>query len=76
MKLFQETHLDYVMAVANLKAHIYGIPQCRDRSYIKATVDKIPVPEFIPKAGVKIEVNDSEVASASNNTETLGTLFS
>ncbi|XP_059142787.1 ubiquitin-like modifier-activating enzyme 1 isoform X2 [Physella acuta] len=67
----KETHLDYVMAVANLKAHIYGIPQCRDRSKIKAIVDTISVPEFKPKAGVKIEVNDSEVASASNNPETL-----
>ena len=63
----QELHLDYIVAMANLKAEVYGIPQCRDRSKIKAFVDTIIVPKFTPKSGVKIEVNDSEIASSSNN---------
>ncbi|RUS73735.1 hypothetical protein EGW08_018496 [Elysia chlorotica] len=63
----QGLHLDYIVAMANLKAEVYGIPQCRDRSKIKAAVDAIVVPEFVPRSGVKIEVNDSELASSSNN---------
>ncbi|XP_055882434.1 ubiquitin-like modifier-activating enzyme 1 isoform X2 [Biomphalaria glabrata] len=62
----KESHLDYIVAVANLKAHMYGLPQQRDRQQIKEMVDKISVPEFVPKSGVKIEVTDSEVASSSN----------
>ncbi|CAL1539269.1 unnamed protein product [Lymnaea stagnalis] len=67
----KELHLDYVVAVANLKAFMYGVPQCKDRSKIKNIVDQVHVPVFVPKAGVKIEVTDSEVASSSNNSETL-----
>ncbi|KAH9488201.1 E1 ubiquitin-activating protein [Bulinus truncatus] len=67
----KETHLDYVVAFANLKAQIYGIPQLRNRNKIKELADKISVPVFQPKSGVKIEVTDSEVASSSNNPESL-----
>ncbi|GFR86122.1 ubiquitin-like modifier-activating enzyme 1 [Elysia marginata] len=63
----QELHLDYIVAMANLKAEVYGIPQSKDRSKIKELVDAIVVPKFVPKSGVRIEVNDSELASSSNN---------
>lgn len=70
--LFQEQHLDFIVAVANLKAAVYDIPQVRDRSKIKAIVDMIKVAEFVPKAGVKIEVTETEAAASSNNTDTPG----
>uniref|UniRef100_A0A0B7AVY7 Ubiquitin-activating enzyme E1 C-terminal domain-containing protein n=1 Tax=Arion vulgaris TaxID=1028688 RepID=A0A0B7AVY7_9EUPU len=63
----KEQHLDFIVSVANLKAAVYGIPQVRDRRKIKAIVDKLVVPEFIPRAGVRIEVTETEAASSSNN---------
>lgn len=52
-------HLDYVFAGANLKAEVYGIPQVRDRNAVADIVSQIKVPEFVPKSGVKIEVNEA-----------------
>lgn len=54
-------HLDYILAAANLKAEVYGVPQNRDRAEIVEIVNNIPVPEFIPKSGVKIAVTDSQM---------------
>ncbi|XP_005093732.1 ubiquitin-like modifier-activating enzyme 1 isoform X2 [Aplysia californica] len=64
----KEQHLDYIVSAANLKAEMFGLAQLRDRAKIKAMVDKVVVPEFKPRSGVKIEVNDSELASASSDT--------
>lgn len=63
------------MSVANLKAAVYGIPQVRDRQKIKAIVDTIVVPDFEPRAGVKIEVTETEAAASSNNPESPGLCF-
>jgi ubiquitin-activating enzyme E1 len=60
-------HLDYVVAAANLKAYVYSIPQVRDRQKIRDILAKIPVPEFAPRSGIKIAVNDSEAHSSTND---------
>lgn len=36
-------HLDYILAAANLKAEVYGVPQNRDRAEIVEIVNNIPV---------------------------------
>jgi ubiquitin-activating enzyme E1 len=36
-------HLDYVLAAANLKAEVYGIPQVRERSTVRDFVLQIDV---------------------------------
>ncbi|XP_022190676.2 ubiquitin-like modifier-activating enzyme 1 [Nilaparvata lugens] len=59
-------HLDYVLAAANLKAEVYGIPQNRNRDEIAQIVSKVKVPEFTPKSGVKIAVTDSQVQMGSD----------
>lgn len=56
-----QLHLDYVLAAANLRAEVYGIPQNRDRDDVANMVAKVVVPEFIPKSGVKIAVNDAQL---------------
>lgn len=61
-----DLHVDYVMASANLKAFMYNISVCRDRSVFIQTLERITVPEFVPKSGVKIALTEQE-ASASND---------
>lgn len=60
-------HLDYVYAAANLRAAVYGIPQVRDRNMVANIVVQVRVPEFQPRSGVKIEVNENAAAAAANN---------
>lgn len=60
-------HLDYVVAAANLKAEVYGIPQNRNREQIKEMVAKVQVPAFVPKSGVRIAVNDSQLQMANGD---------
>lgn len=62
-----DMHLDYVMAGANLKAEIYGIPQNRNRSEIATMAAAVTVPTFTPRSGVKIEVNESEAQTSRND---------
>lgn len=59
-----EVHLNFIVAAANLKAEIYGLKQVRDCDAIKAMVDKIKVPEFKPKSGVKISVTDADLEAS------------
>ena len=59
----QPMHMDYVVAAANLRANLYGIPQNRDYSAIARMLDDVKVPEFTPRAGVKIEVTEAEVTA-------------
>lgn len=60
-------HLDYIVAAANLKAAVYGIPQNRDRDAVVRIVEKVEVPEFIPKSGVKIAITDAQVQMANGS---------
>eukprot|EP00741_Cyanophora_paradoxa_P000064 tig00000057_g61.t1 len=57
-------HLDFVVAAANLHAFNYGIPQSRDRNYIRTQALGVMVPEFTPQAGVKVATTDAEAQAA------------
>ncbi|CAG2112211.1 unnamed protein product, partial [Medioppia subpectinata] len=56
-----QTHIDYIVAAANLKAYVYNIPYNRDINAIKDYVSTLVVKEFTPKAGVRISINDDEL---------------
>lgn len=60
-------HLDYIFTAANLRAEIYNINQIRDRVYIANVVSSVEVPEFIPKSGVRIAENDSQLNNFSSS---------
>lgn len=62
-----ELHLDYILAAANLRAETYNINQIRDRVYIANVVSSVKVPEFVPKSGVRIAENDSQITNGSSN---------
>ncbi len=63
----QVLHLDYILAAANLKAEVYGISQNRDRAQIKQMVADVKVPVFVPRSGVRIAVNDSQLQMANGD---------
>ena len=63
----QKHHVDYVLSAANLRAQVYGIPQNRDRAAIIKMLQKVVVPEFTPRSGVRIDVTDSEAQSRQND---------
>ncbi|XP_063984107.1 ubiquitin-like modifier-activating enzyme 1 [Diachasmimorpha longicaudata] len=54
-------HVDYIVAAANLKAAVYGLPRNRNRSEILKMLEAVIVPEFVPRSGVKIAETDSQV---------------
>lgn len=53
--------MDFIVAASNLLAHIYHIPQVKNRDQIAAEVAKVYVPEFQAKAGVTIHENDEQL---------------
>nr|CDS33642.1 ubiquitin modifier activating enzyme 1 [Hymenolepis microstoma] len=61
------THLDFIVSAANLRAFMFGIPECRDASLIAKKAAMVKVPEFVPRSGVTIEVTDAEMASRPRN---------
>uniref|UniRef100_A0A672YZ73 E1 ubiquitin-activating enzyme n=1 Tax=Sphaeramia orbicularis TaxID=375764 RepID=A0A672YZ73_9TELE len=55
------THLDYVVAAANLYRQIHGVKGTRDRASIAKVLETVSVPAFTPKSSVKIHVTDEEM---------------
>lgn len=58
--VIQPTHLSFVIAAANLRAFIYGLKGTTDENHYRVVADAVDVPKFIPKDGVKIQVNENE----------------
>ncbi|CAE6422306.1 unnamed protein product [Rhizoctonia solani] len=54
------THLDYIIAAANLHAYNYGLKGSTDPALFKRVADAVKLPEFVPRAGVKIQVNETD----------------
>ncbi|KAJ3293322.1 hypothetical protein HDU79_000431 [Rhizoclosmatium sp. JEL0117] len=53
-------HLDFIIAAANLYAFNFGLKGERDKKYFQTVLATIHVPEFQPKTGVKIQVQENE----------------
>ena len=65
--LSNDLHVDYIVSAANLYAFVFNLPQCSDRRAIINECAQIHVPEFVPRSGIKIAVNDTEASAAANN---------
>ncbi|XP_062853593.1 ubiquitin-like modifier-activating enzyme 1 isoform X2 [Trichomycterus rosablanca] len=55
------THMDFLVAAANLYGQTYGIKGSTDREDIKKILDGLCVPAFTPKLSVKVAVDDEEL---------------
>lgn len=54
------THLAYIIAAANLHAYNYGLRGETDPAIFKKIADSVIVPEFTPKSGVKVQINEND----------------
>lgn len=59
----QPTHLQFVIAAANLHAYNYGLRGETDPTIFKKIASSIKLPEFVPRSGVKVQINDNEPVS-------------
>ena len=66
----ESLHLDFIIAAANLHAVNYGLKGETDHAYFKKVLSNVIVPEFTPKSGVKIQVQENEApqSGATGNT--------
>ncbi|KAH9918251.1 ubiquitin activating enzyme [Epithele typhae] len=64
------THLGYIMAAANLHAFNYGLRGETDPAVFKKVADEVIVPEFTPRSGVKVQVNDNDPTPQNDAGET------
>uniref|UniRef100_UPI0037E71DDB ubiquitin-like modifier-activating enzyme 1 n=1 Tax=Semicossyphus pulcher TaxID=241346 RepID=UPI0037E71DDB len=55
------THMEYVVAAANLYGQIQGIKGTTDSASIRKILDNVSVPSFTPKSSVKIHLTDKEL---------------
>ncbi len=56
----QPAHLQYIIAAANLHAYNYGLRGDTDPVIFRKISESVLVPEFTPRSGVKVQVNENE----------------
>lgn len=66
---FQKEHLDFVYAASIIRAQMYSLTPFTDREAVRSLATAIPLPDFVPKEGVRIAVSDAE---AEQMTEDIG----
>ena len=69
LTLVQQLHLQYVTAAAILRARVYGISPNTNPDYIRKIAASVDVAPFVPKSGVKIQVNENEPLPAAISSE-------
>lgn len=60
----QDTHLDYVLAAAELFAQVHRVPPCRDRAAIQAILRDVVLPPFSPQEGLQIPLIEEPAEEA------------
>ncbi|CDH55984.1 poly rna transport protein [Lichtheimia corymbifera JMRC:FSU:9682] len=64
-------HMDFIVYAANLHAFNYGLKGETDREVFRRELEKIIVPEFKPKEGVKIQVQENENVDQDNPSDSI-----
>ena len=52
--------MSFIVSAANLRAFNYGLQRNPDHEFYRKCVDSVMVPEFVPKAGVRIQTDPKE----------------
>jgi ubiquitin-activating enzyme E1 len=58
-------HFDFIVAAANLRAHMFGIKGRTDEEYFVEVLQSVIVPDFTPVDGVKIASSEAEAKEES-----------
>lgn len=61
------THVDYLVATANLRATMYSIKGHKNREEMISIVSGMEIPEFVAKSGVKIATTEAEANANADN---------
>ncbi|KAJ8661405.1 hypothetical protein O0I10_002671 [Lichtheimia ornata] len=64
-------HMDFIVYAANLHAFNYGLKGETDREVFRRELENIIVPEFKPKEGVKIQVQENENVDQDNPSDSI-----
>ncbi|KAL7535827.1 hypothetical protein ACHAXR_006761 [Thalassiosira sp. AJA248-18] len=65
-------HFDFIVAAANLRAHMFGIKGRTDEEYFVEVLQSVIVPDFSPQEGVKIAANEAEAKESENAASSSG----
>ncbi|KAL5487808.1 UBA1 [Sanghuangporus weigelae] len=60
------THFGFLIAAANLHAYNYGLRGETDKAIFKKVASSVNPPKFVPKSGVKVQINDNDPAPDAN----------
>jgi len=66
-----KNHFDFIVAAANLRAHMFGIKGRTDEAWFVECLKNVIVPDFTPQDGVKIASSEAE-AKEENNSQSNG----
>ena len=59
------THLQFIIAAANMRAYNYGLAGSSDSNIFKSVASSINVPKFVPRHDVTIDLKDGEQTAKS-----------
>ncbi|GJN91936.1 hypothetical protein Rhopal_004961-T1 [Rhodotorula paludigena] len=66
------THMEFIIAAANLHAYNYGLKGESNPEYFKKVLDGVFLPEFKPKSGVQVQVKDDEPVANDKDSASAG----
>ena len=57
--------MEFIIAAANLHAFNYGLKGETDYALVRKVAESVQLPAFVPRTGVKIQINDSDPVDSS-----------
>ncbi|RUS22414.1 ubiquitin-activating emzyme E1 [Endogone sp. FLAS-F59071] len=73
--LDDEIHMQFIITAANLHAFNYGLKGETDQAYFRRILADVIVPEFSPRQGVKIQVQENENVTSATGENSIKYIF-